>query len=72
MVGVMFCCSVDNPEAIHTSWEHSEARWVTLDEAIMLLPEDHWLIQLIQQAERLRALIPAELLAYYRERESNF
>ena len=69
MVGVFYCCSLENPEAIQTSWEHSEARWVTLDEAAKLLPEGHWLIALIQRAEMLRALIPAELLTYYRQAE---
>jgi 8-oxo-dGTP pyrophosphatase MutT (NUDIX family) len=67
MVGVLYCCSIDNPEAIQTSWEHSETRWVTPDEAAELLPERHWLLVLIQRAETMRALIPADLLAFYRE-----
>jgi len=66
MVGVLYCCSIDNPESIQTSWEHSEARWVTTDEAAELLPEGHWLLDLIERAETMRALIPAELMAYYR------
>ena len=67
MVGVLYHCSIDHPDAIQTSWEHAEARWVTLDEAGKLLPERHWLIGLIRRAEEMRALIPAELLAYYRQ-----
>jgi len=67
MVGVLYCCSLEKPEAIQISWEHSEARWVTLAEATELLPEGHWLVKLIQRAEMLLRLIPAELLAYYRQ-----
>src|SRR3972149_5855545 len=37
MVGVQFCCSIENPEAIGTSWEHAEHRWVTAEEAQALL-----------------------------------
>ena len=67
MVGVLCCCSLNNPEAIQISWEHTEARWVTLEEAAGLLSERHWLVELIQRAERLRALIPPQLLEYYRQ-----
>jgi len=66
LVGVLYCCSIRDPEAVKTSWEHSELRWVTVSEAIELLPEDHWLLALIIRAETLHGLIPAELLAYYR------
>jgi len=66
MVGVIYACSLENPEAIQTSWEHSESRWVTLNEATELLQEGHWLVKLIQRAETMRALISDELLAYYR------
>lgn len=69
MVGVLYCCSLDNPDVIQLSWEHSEARWVTPAEASELLPEGHWLVELIQRAEKLRALIPTALLAYYRSAE---
>ena len=66
MVGVQFCCSIENPEAIKTSWEHAEYRWVTAEEAQALLPEGHWLLKVIRRAEAMRALMPRELLAYYR------
>ena len=66
MVGVQFCCSIEGPEAIRTSWEHAEYRWVTAEDAQALLPEGHWLLKVIQRAEVLRALMPRELLAYYR------
>jgi 8-oxo-dGTP diphosphatase len=66
MVGVQFCCSIEDPEAIRTSWEHAEYRWVTAEEATALLPEGHWLLKVIQRAEAMRALMPRELLEYYR------
>jgi 8-oxo-dGTP diphosphatase len=66
MVGVMYCCSLENAEAIQISWEHAEARWVTPDEAAALLSEAHWLLRLIDRAEKMRALISEDLLAYYR------
>lgn len=65
MVGVMYCCSLADPDAIQLSWEHSAARWVTPDEVSDLLPAGHWLPKLIERAETLRALMPDELLAYY-------
>ena len=67
MVGVQFCCSAEESEALKLSWEHSEYRWVTVAEAEALLPAGHWLRQAIQRAEMIRALSPAELLEYYRD-----
>ena len=66
LVGVLYCCSIKDPDAVKTSWEHSELRWVTKREAVELLPEGHWLLALILRADTLHDLIPAELLAYYR------
>jgi 8-oxo-dGTP pyrophosphatase MutT (NUDIX family) len=70
LVGVQFCCSIENPEAIKTSWEHAEYRWVTAEEAQALLPEGHWLLKVIRRAEAMRALMPRELLEYYRAESS--
>ena len=67
LVGVLYCCSIENSETIQTSWEHSELRWVTAGEAVDLLPAGHWLLALIQRAEILHDLIPEDLLAYYRQ-----
>jgi len=63
---VQFCCSVQEPAAIEISWEHSEYHWVTAQEAQKLLPAGHWLGKVIRRAEAIRALLPADLLAYYR------
>jgi 8-oxo-dGTP pyrophosphatase MutT (NUDIX family) len=67
LVGVVYRCTIDDPEAIAVSWEHSEQGWVTAAEAEALLTERHWLSRLIRRAEALDALTPEALLAYYRE-----
>jgi 8-oxo-dGTP pyrophosphatase MutT (NUDIX family) len=67
LVGVVYRCSLEDAGAIQTSWEHSEHRWVTADEAGEIFPEGYWLVDLIQHAERIRALLPPELLAVYQE-----
>jgi 8-oxo-dGTP diphosphatase len=65
MVGVLYCCSIDDPEAIQVSDEHSEHRWVTAQEARDLLSDTHWLVRVIQRAEAIRGMMPPELLDFY-------
>ena len=65
MVGVQFCCSIEQPEAIGTSWEHAEYRWVTAEQAQALLGQGHWLLKVIRRAEAMRARMPRDLLEYY-------
>ena len=67
LVGVEYCCSLEDPGAIQTSWEHTEHRWITAGEAEALFPKGYWLGELIGRAERIRALLPPELLEAYRE-----
>jgi hypothetical protein len=64
--GVFYCCSIDDPEAIEVSDEHSEHRWVTAEEVRDLLPDAHWLVQVIERAQVIRTLLPPELLDSYR------
>jgi 8-oxo-dGTP pyrophosphatase MutT (NUDIX family) len=66
LVGVQYCCSIDAPQTIRLSWEHSEYRWITAAEAAEFFPEDHWLGKVIRRAEAIRALLPSELLEYHR------
>jgi len=66
MVGVQYCCSIEDPQAIRVSAEHSEYRWITAEEAEALFPEGYWLGKVIRRAEAIRALLPPELLEYYR------
>ncbi len=67
LVGVLYRCSLEDPAAIRTSWEHTEHRWVTPEEADGLFPPGHWLGDLIRRAERIRALLLPDLLEAYRE-----
>ena len=61
MVGVTFGCSVGDASGLNLSDEHSEHRWVTVEEAAALLPPSHWLIALIERAGAFRKLMPVEL-----------
>ena len=56
---------VVNPRAIQVSDEHSEHRWVTVEEARDLFSGDHWLVRVIERAEAVRGLMPPELVDYY-------
>ncbi len=69
MLGVQYCCSVDDPGVIKTSWEHAEHRWVSSSEAAEMLPEAHWLLQVIRHAEQICSLMPAELMTYTQEND---
>jgi len=64
MLGVFYLCTLDDPNSIKLSWEHSEYRWVTQVEAEAFLPEGHWLFTLIQRANRIRSLVPKELVEF--------
>jgi 8-oxo-dGTP diphosphatase len=66
LLGVQFCCSIEDPDAITLSAEHSEYCWVTAAAAAELFPQGHWLARTIRRAEAIRALSPPELLAYHR------
>jgi 8-oxo-dGTP diphosphatase len=72
LVGVQYCCSIEDPQAITMSEEHAEHRWVTPEEAREFLPAAHWLVDVIDRAEAMRALSSPELLAYYREHGFEF
>lgn len=67
LVGVLYCCTLDNPAAIQVSSEHDERRWVTPQEALELFPHEYWLGALIRRAEIIRELASPELRAYFRE-----
>ncbi len=66
MVGVQFCCSIEDAEAIKMSAEHSEYRWVSAAEAEHLLSSTRWLTRAIRRAEMIRALAPPDLLDFHR------
>ena len=67
MIGVQYCCSIDERQAIKSSAEHSEYCWVTLEQAEALLPPGHWLANVLRRAETINKLASPELLNSYRE-----
>jgi len=67
LLGVMFGCTVKNPDDFRMSDEHSAYRWASAQEVDALLPEGHWLRRLIQRAETLKQHSPAELRAILQE-----
>lgn len=68
MVGVIFCCEVVGETAVQLSREHSEYRWVTLEEAQFLQEStsraEWWLAKIMKRADFLRKLLPGEILAF--------
>jgi 8-oxo-dGTP diphosphatase len=53
LLGVRYLCTLDNPDAIQTTAEHDEYRWLTGDEIESLLSPDHWLIPTIHAAQAI-------------------
>ena len=60
LLGVGYSSLLNSSGEFTFNDEHSETRWVTVEEAYALLPEGYWLRRLIERAETLRRLIPGE------------
>lgn len=69
LIGVVYGCSLDRPHAIQISPEHSEYRWVTVQEAESLFVDPgastQWIKRVIARAEAIRQLLPPALTTYY-------
>jgi 8-oxo-dGTP diphosphatase len=65
LVGVVYLCTLSDPSAVRLSDEHSEARWLSADQAIELLnakdTSSQWAKRVIQRAEAVRSMLPDEL-----------
>jgi 8-oxo-dGTP diphosphatase len=66
LLSVLYCCTIDNPDAIKVSDEHDEWRWVTPAEAYGFLESDNWLYRLLQRAEMIYSQLPDTLQDYFR------
>lgn len=66
--GVIFGCSLTSSGEIAFGEEHSEMHWLSAEEAYALLPEGHWLSNVIQRSENLRRWLPQELLDEFRHK----
>ncbi len=71
LIGVVCLCSLEDPDAVRTSPEHSEHRWLSAGEAFDLLdagdPSTQWMRRVLQRAEALKAITPPELRALFRQ-----
>jgi 8-oxo-dGTP diphosphatase len=67
LIGVEYCCSILHEDAIHLNKEHSQSRWVSPDEAMVMFPEGNWLLKIIKRSEAIRSLLSPKLLAYNHE-----
>ena len=67
LVGVVYCVTVSKLDAIRLSDEHSEYRWLAAAQAAEFIsgshPSEHWLVNVIERAEEMRAHLPLQLLA---------
>ena len=61
LLSIIYGCRISDPLTVRLDSEHSEMRWISADEALNFLSEDHWLREVIQRAELLRKYLPGEL-----------
>jgi 8-oxo-dGTP pyrophosphatase MutT (NUDIX family) len=70
LIGIVCLCSLENPQAIRISAEHSEHRWLSAGEAFELLqagdPSTQWMRRVLQRAEEMKALAPQGLRDLFR------
>jgi 8-oxo-dGTP diphosphatase len=71
LIGVVYACSLDDPDDINISAEHSEHRWLSASDARELLdapdPSTKWMLRVLERAEQIRRLSSPELLHYFRD-----
>lgn len=63
LLGATYVCRLLPGQQPQFGAEHSAARWVTAAEAYDFLPDPYWLRTLIERAELVRRLAPAEVVA---------
>ena len=65
LLGVAYCCSITDPDAVRLSAEHSEMRWLSTLQALDLLsapdPGTQWARRLIERTAWLNAHLPEAL-----------
>ncbi len=70
LLGVIYHCSLATPAATRLSAEHTAVRWVTLAAARDVLRPEHpseaWLLRVLERANALRMLLPAEVIEMQR------
>lgn len=66
LLGIVCCCTLTQPEAIHLSAEHSHYRWLSAAEAADFLPPAHWLHPVIARAELMHTHLPPAIRDHFR------
>jgi len=67
LLGVIFSCIPKTPMHLKIESEHSEFRWMGVEEINVLLPDGNWLKKAIKRAEIQRKLMPHELRKFFME-----
>lgn len=68
LIGVFYGCRLKNPDApIQISAEHSQYRWMTIQEMTPLfLDKSHkWILHLVQRDQIMRQWLPQELITIF-------
>ncbi len=70
LVGVVYLCTIPDPASIHIGSEHSEYRWLSVEQAHDMLsgtdPSTTWIRRVIERAEIIRPMLPNELVDFQR------
>jgi 8-oxo-dGTP diphosphatase len=68
LIGVVYCCEVVGETAVQLSQEHSEYRWVTLEDVQELKQSPNraewWLLKVMERADHLRRALPDEIITF--------
>ncbi len=76
LVGVIYLCTLTDPDDIRISDEHAEYRWLPADEAIALLsspdPTTQWARRVIERAETIRSMLPGDLSDFQSQNSFEF
>lgn len=67
LLGLMYGCTLKDPQNLRLDAEHSEMLWASPDEINALLPAPHWLRRVIQRAEQLSRGLPDALRREFRQ-----
>jgi 8-oxo-dGTP pyrophosphatase MutT (NUDIX family) len=71
LLGIIYGCTIKNPTQVTIEEEHSQARWLTVQQVYEFLHEGYWLRNVIERAELMKALLPQELRTVYRDQGFN-
>lgn len=72
LIGVVYCCALDDPNSIQISHEHDAHQWLTPDEIRAFLPEKHWMLPYINRAEVLLTQTPKTLSSLFAQEGFDF